>query len=168
MNHPWFPWRVFAFPAIHPLRLLLLLPPPSRQAYLASDTEGESEEDEGGPAGEEDEEAIRERYCRLLLGGGEAEERHGRKDWGPGGSEDEDGGSEGGSEGEELQGAQTEGPKGRTKVADDKGQGLACHRGPCLAGGLVLLDMHLQPGVAGVVPPLLCTTALPAPHASSH
>lgn len=94
-----------------------------QQAYLASDTEGESEE-EGGPAGEEDEQAIRERYRRLLLGGGEAEERHGKKDWGAGGSDEEEGGSEDGSEdGEEQPGDKKAGSKGATKVADDKGEG---------------------------------------------
>lgn len=110
----------------HPLSSLPLIPcclphVLAPQAYLASDSEGVSEE-EGGPAGEEDEQAIRERYRRLLLGGGEAEERHGRKDWGADDDAGEECGSEEeGSEGEEQLRGKQERSGGSANVADDKG-----------------------------------------------
>lgn len=92
------------------------------QAYLATDSEAEDGEHGGieGEADEEDEEAIRERYRRLLLGGGvdAAQERQGKRDWGGGSGDDE--GSEGSS------GSDSEGQDaGRTRINDDKG-GCAC------------------------------------------
>ncbi|EFN57460.1 hypothetical protein CHLNCDRAFT_57252 [Chlorella variabilis] len=88
------------------------------KAYLATDSEAEDGEHGGieGEADEEDEEAIRERYRRLLLGGGvdAAQERQGKRDWGGGSGDDE--GSEGSS------GSDSEGQDaGRTRINDDKG-----------------------------------------------
>lgn len=82
------------------------------KAYLATDSEPSDDEDDG-PAGagggKADAEAIRERYRRLLLGGGQgAEAVVGKKDWGAGveerdGDEREggEGSEEGGEEGDE-------------------------------------------------------------------
>lgn len=96
------------------------------QAYLATDSEGSGQESDGGGA-EEDEDAIRERYRRLLLGGDAdvAAERQGKKDWGAGsGSEDGESGSEGegASSGEEDEAA-AGGKKGeRARGKSDKGE----------------------------------------------
>ncbi|PRW59387.1 Pre-rRNA-processing esf1 [Chlorella sorokiniana] len=88
------------------------------KAYLASDSEGSGEDSDAGGAEEEDEEAIRERYRRLLLGGDAdvATERQGKKDWGAG-SGSEEGSEEGGSDGEGGSG----GEEGEAAVGGKKG-----------------------------------------------
>ena len=64
------------------------------KTYLASASEDEAEDDDMAP--EEDQDAVRERYQRLLAAGGAADQRKGKRDWGAGaGGSDGEGGDAG-------------------------------------------------------------------------
>ena len=89
------------------------------RAYLATDSEGTdsdgSEEEGQAGGGKEDAEAIRERYRRLLLSGGDdiPKERKGKKDWAEedGADGDEDFSGKKGSEDEDSDDEDTQGKK---------------------------------------------------------